>query len=92
MAANFLRLADLSSLPDAERERRVTEFAAGRNVAPNGELGDLGIEIARFETRYEMSSATMRQKLIEGVLAETEDICSWLMLLSLRDKLAAEAL
>ena len=42
-------------------------------------------EIRHYESRYTMSSADMKRKLVNGEIRESADICSWLMLLKLQD-------
>lgn len=91
MAINTLRLADLRGLSADERDRKFAELTAGGHRTLNGEVEDLSGHLAEFEARYEMSSATMRRKYLDGTLPETADICSWLMLLDVRDRLVQQA-
>jgi hypothetical protein len=87
MAVKTLRLADLKGLSPAELTARAEEFASDQGAPLNGEASLLHNRIAAFETRYEMSSETMRKHLADRTLKETADICAWSMLLNLRDKL-----
>ena len=87
MAARTILQSDLCGLPDADLERIAAEFAADRQGPLDGELADLDSRIAAFETRYEMSSATMRQLFADCQIRETADICAWITLLNLRDRL-----
>jgi hypothetical protein len=87
MAVNALRLSELRTLSPAEREQRLAAFAALRNQPVNGELQYLDEIIADLEKRYEMSSATMRERLVRGEIRETADIGKWLMLLDARESL-----
>jgi hypothetical protein len=91
MAVNSLSFSELRALSPAERERRLAAFAALRGQPINGELQYLDEGIAELESRYEMSSATMREKLASGGLRETADIGKWLMLLDARDALVTTA-
>jgi hypothetical protein len=87
MAVKTLRLDDLKGLSPADLTARATEFASGQDAPLNGEAILLHKRIAAFETRYEMSSETMRKKLAAREIKETAEICAWSMLLNLRDKL-----
>lgn len=91
MAINSLRLSELRRLGPAEQERRLAAFAASRGQPLNGELEYLNDLIAELETRYEMSSDTMRERLRRGELRETADVGKWLMLLDARDALGQSA-
>lgn len=89
MGIKSLRLAELRSLSDEQIEARVADFAANRDSPVNGEIDVLDERIAAFETRYEMSSGAMREKLSKRELEETADLCAWSMLVNLRDKLVS---
>jgi hypothetical protein len=91
MAVKAVRLSELASLPERERSERLDAFAASRFAPLNGEKEDLDRQISIFETRYEMSSDEMQKQYRAKQLKETADICSWMMLLSLRDRLGRKA-
>jgi len=52
-------------------------------------LARVNQRIAAFEQRYGLASDAMRRDVISGDLSETEDICTWLMLMNRRERLAA---
>lgn len=87
MAVNTIRLSEFVGHSPAERETRLADFTRGCGEPSTGDVQDLDRRIVDYETHYEMSSAAML-KLFEGQkLRETEDICAWLILLRLREKL-----
>lgn len=87
MALTTLSLAELRTLPEEERLRRLSAFVGARKHPPNGEAAFLAEKIADFEKRYEMSSATMQRRLADGALRETADICMWLMLIEAKNSI-----
>jgi len=52
-------------------------------------LARVNQRIAAFEQRYGVASDAMRRDVISGDLSETEDICTWLMLMNRREHLTA---
>lgn len=91
MAVKSIRLSDLAALPEAEQNKQLAELTRGCFEPLNGDAEDLNRRIAHYETRYEMSSATMLKLYDEQKLRETEDICAWLMLIRLRERLGIKA-
>ncbi len=51
----------------------------------NDQVSDLEKQIKCFELQHGISSDAMRSQIIRGLLQETSEICSWLMLLNLRE-------
>lgn len=78
-----------SRLTSAEQEASVKALLDARQVPLNGEVRELDARIAEYQQRFGMSSDEMRGKLASGDLVETVDICRWLMLLKLRDRVAS---
>jgi molecular chaperone GrpE (heat shock protein) len=89
MTVKTLRLSEIKNLSDEELTQRASEFASGRHML-NGEIADLNAQIAEFETRYEMSSASMHELRRRQKLPETAELGEWNMLLMLRDQLASQ--
>jgi len=50
-------------------------------------LEQVSARISKFEERYGFDSDEMRQRVGTGSLREDDSICTWLMLLSRRDRL-----
>lgn len=71
------------------RAQRIAELVDATRGKPNGEISAINEQIRNFERRYETSSASLRSELTAGKRHETAEICQWLMLLKLRDRLAA---
>lgn len=78
----------LSRLDDEQRAEKLAEIVAKRNQPLNGEAAYVDEKIAEYETRYEMSSETMVKQFRARQLKETADICSWMMLLDVRDNIS----
>lgn len=72
-------------------ERKAVLKAASVVLAspPNGELHDVDLEIRAFEERLNLPSETMKERVSEGSLKETWEICQWLMLLSRRERIVS---
>jgi len=81
-----LRLAELANLTPEQSQEKIREFAGERDKPLNGELAQLSQMLAEFESRYEMTSETMRDKVGRGEQRETADICAWMMWLDVRDR------
>lgn len=82
-------MSDLRRLSSEDCEAQVRNFVASRSEPLNGEVIEINNRIALFESRYEMPSDTMRQQLHDNQIRETEEICTWLMLLHVRERLPA---
>lgn len=91
MSVKSIRLSELAGYSASEQEDRLADLTRGCFAPLNGDADDLNRRIADYETRYEMSSATMLKLYEEQKLRETEDICAWLMLLRLRERLGIKA-
>ena len=86
-----LNLTEFGVLSPTQQADCVQRWVAARSEPLNGQLAELDAKIASFETRYEMSSESMCQKLSDGSLPETADICSWQILLELRGRVRQRA-
>lgn len=82
-----LRLADLEKLSSEKRQDRLRQLAQASRRPVNGEVKALDAEIRAYEQRFGMDSETLKQRLSEGTVEETDDVCMWLMRLKLRDRL-----
>jgi hypothetical protein len=81
-------IAALKVMSASRREEEIAELIKSTRRLPNGEIADLDEVIKHFEEQYHVDSETMRARVADGSLAETTDICTWLMTLKLRDRLA----
>jgi hypothetical protein len=80
-------IAELKTMSAREQERRVSELIRAARSAPNGEIEELDREIRAYEQRYGLDSASLEREVAGGHRQETEDICRWLMLLRIRERL-----
>jgi hypothetical protein len=89
MSTETVRLSDLAKLGAKEQETRLRNLVGATRRAPNGELGDLDARIRAHESRAGYDSETLRRRLLSGDEAETPEVCDWLMLLDLRERIAS---
>ncbi len=89
MAVKTLRFSELRNLSPPERKERIREFS--QRPSRNGGAAEIDQRIAEFESRYEMSSKTMREQFRTGNRRETAEIGRWLILLSIRDDIERAA-
>jgi len=82
-------MQELRGLEPGEQASRLSRLAREARGAPNGGLEDVEARIRAFERRYEVDSESMREQVASGERVETWDICQWLLLLDVRDRLAA---
>ena len=80
-----LRLSDIASMPQDERDRQINElFQAALNPTEEQiqkRWQELDKQIQGFEQKYHLSSLNMEKQVKSGTFPETNDVCSWLMLL-----------
>lgn len=82
-------MQELRGLDAGQRASRLSRLARDARGTPNGGLEDVEARIRAFERRYEVDSETMREQVASGARVETWDVCQWLLLLDVRDRLAA---
>lgn len=79
-----IKLSEFRSMSDEEKNRRVGEmFHEAMNPSIES-LINLDNQIMSFESKYSMTSDRMKRRLADEEIAETSDICTWLMLLKIR--------
>jgi hypothetical protein len=84
-----VRGSDYRAMNSQQREVAFARLVADANSVPNGECKQIADEIAGFEARAQMDSATMLAALKGGRITETFEVCRWLMALQIRDRLAS---
>ena len=77
-------------MTSAKKSKRVEEFFEAAFV-PNAvqvreQNNELDERIKVFERKHQMSSWEMCDRLNNGQLDESADVCSWLMLLEVRNR------
>lgn len=77
----------LRAMSPEARELALSTLIAATRERPNGELVELSAAIEELEARNSLDSATMRAKVEAGTLAESWEICQWLILLDRRERL-----
>lgn len=88
--ARGIELQQLKDLPPEGRSEalaNLTAHSASEAHPPEEALESLDKEIREYERRYEISSERMLGELEEGSRKETAEIASWLMRLSIRDRI-----
>ena len=79
-----IRLSELRKLSPEEQAAYLERCAQATEL--NGELDAINARIARLEQIYEMSSETLLARMRSREQRETNEICTWLMLLDLRKR------
>ena len=69
-----IRLSDLCALNESEQDQALRTLAA--------EPSPIRARVRRYELRYEMPSAEMRQRVASGKMKETAEIADWLFWLN----------
>ena len=86
-----MRVADLAKMTRPQQDAKLRELVATARQPPNGELAEVKAEVENFERAHGFDSATMQRKLRAGELAETLDVCQWLMAIHRRERIAQRA-
>jgi len=86
-----VRFSELARLEPEEKSRRLGELVQATRLPVNGELATVDAALRGYEQRHGFDSETMRRRLTSGELSESTDVCEWLMLLNLRNRLASLA-
>lgn len=85
-----VRISELISCSPTERDKKLDLLFQAALNPTEGQLHQQSTaiekQIAKFERRYEMSSSVMKKRLSAGLIKETAEICSWLMLLKAKDR------
>lgn len=89
MKARSISIAALKVMSSTRQEEEMAELIKSTRRVPNGEMTDLDRKIRLYEAKYGMNSETMRAQVGDGTLGETPEICTWLMTIKLRERLAA---
>lgn len=88
-----VKLSDLASASPQETSRQVERLFQDALTPTRDQVDEqmdsIDAKIREFERKHEMPSAVMRQNLKDGVIKETAEICSWLMLLKMRSRFDA---
>lgn len=81
-------LKELSSMSDTEREKVLQELIKAAMLPPTTEeLAELDTKIAAYESKYNLSSDKIHTSIDDGSLKETSEVCAWIMLVELRNRL-----
>lgn len=83
--AHAIRVSDLGSLSMPDRERALGALAKEATAPVNGQAVVIKAKIQGYESRYEITSEQLRDRLRGNPNAETKDIADWLYWLRLRD-------
>lgn len=83
--ANAIRLSDLRSLGMHDREHALGALVDEAVGPVNGQAMAIKARIQGFESRYEMTSAQLVERLSRNQTAETAEISEWLFWVRLRE-------
>jgi hypothetical protein len=82
---NAIHFSDLRALGGADRKNALEAVMREALAPTNGQAFVIRAKIQAYEARYEMTSAQMRQGLIDHSVRETAEVSDWLFWLRLRD-------
>ncbi len=80
-----LKLSELASMNTSERAERINRLFEDALSPSQEQNAEIDKRIAAFEDKWNMSSKGMVRRLNNREMKETAEICSWLMLLEVRD-------
>ncbi|CAN5922257.1 hypothetical protein BH11GEM2_BH11GEM2_21820 [soil metagenome] len=83
--AHAIAARDLGSLSKHDRDIAVGALANEAIAPVNGHAMVIKAKIQGYETRYEISSSQLMERLRSNPSAETADIAHWLFWIRLRD-------
>jgi hypothetical protein len=83
--------AELRTMSETERDAAWSELLSATRAPAGSQLEAIDARVREFESVFGMSSETMRARLANGSLQETDAVCRWLMILAVRDRIAAHA-
>jgi len=88
-----ISFAELSTLSENALNESYTHLTReSTKTELEEQLKELDLEIQAFESAYNMKSNAMRDLLKEDKILECADICSWLMLLEIKEEFNASKL
>lgn len=88
-AAAKVRLSDLARMTADNRGEALRSLVQATMSEPSDSLGELEQRIEEYEGRLGVDSVTLQRELTEGRRVETTDVCDWLILIAMRDRLRA---
>lgn len=87
MRRDTVTLSELSVMAPGQQDRRMDALVRSADRLPNGEISRLDAAILEYETRFGISTSDLRQRLADGEIDETADVCEWLMVAGVRERL-----
>lgn len=81
-----IRLSDLQAMTDAERSTALARLSADARGPLNGNASVIETRIRGYESRYEMSTAQLVERLKRGEQRETAEIIDWLFWVNIRSR------
>jgi hypothetical protein len=82
-------MTEFREMSEAQRAEAVSKLVGGAFESENGQAAELDAQIEEYERKYGLPSEHMLRKLAEGEIQETSEICSWLMLLHIREPIGS---
>lgn len=74
-------------MTDEERDRALEAAWTAPQSDTTEYLEELRARIQAFESRYELPTSQLSEELVQGRIRETAEVCEWLYLAQLRDRL-----
>jgi len=83
--AYSVAMSEFRHMSEEQRAEAVSNLVHGASESANGQAEQLDTQIEAYEHKYNLTSEDLLEMLASGELQETADICSWLMLLHIRE-------
>ena len=81
-------MAEFAKMTQAEKDKAIAELIKAAMEPPTAEeLAELDAKIAVYEQRFGIASDKIHESIDNGTLKETSEVCSWIMLVELRERI-----
>lgn len=83
-----IKLSDFAKLSQEEKDKAIQELLKAVMEPPTPEeLAELDAKILTYETKYGIPTDKIHESIDNGTLKETNEVCSWIMLANLRERI-----
>ncbi len=86
MRVSFTTREFVSADEEGQQQMLAAASAALRSE-PNGEIKELEAKLRLYEDKFDIPSDEIRSMVSNGALRETWEVCEWLMVLKLKERL-----
>ena len=87
MPVPTLKMKDLQGLSEKQKRRKIREFLLAPRPTKEEALENVNPQIKALEEKFQITSNEMEYLLKTENIKEDHDICKWLMLIILRNRI-----